>query len=300
MDDKKLDDILDESNDQELELEFVFDDVMSPEEPPKPDKPKSNKSILVRRIIMAVSFCVFVFSAIMLIITFFKYKNGRDIYTNISNQVIKPNPNRPSGTASDDDEEEAFLYNHNALIGINRDAVGYLVMPGIDVQLPIVFRAGDNDYYLDHAFNGAESMFGTLFIDGHIKDGFKSSHVLIHGHNMYDGSMFAGLAKYRNEDFARDGENSIVYIYSEDKCYTYRVFSVHQVDPYDKAFTINFGSPSTMRDYASIMKQESMYDFGVPITNANQVITLSTCTSDSKHRFIVHCVLTATKTIKNE
>lgn len=298
MDDKKLDDILDENN--EPELEIVFDDVMSPEEPPKPDKPDSSRSALIRHIIMIVSLCVFAFSAVMLIITFFKYKDGRDIYTNISNEVIKPNPNRPSGSSTDDEDEEAFLYDHNALIGINRDAVGYLVMPGVGIQLPVVYRAGDNDYYLNHAINGAESMFGSLFIDGHIRDGFKSTHVLIHGHNMYDGSMFAGLAKYRNEDFARDGENSIVYIYSQDKCYTYRVFSVHQVDPTDIAFTINFGSVLAMRDYASKMKQASMYDFGVPITNASQVLTLSTCTSDSKHRFIVHCVLTATKTIKNE
>ncbi|MGN0480301.1 MAG: class B sortase, partial [Lachnospiraceae bacterium] len=230
-------------------------------------------------------------------VTFFKYQNGRDIYTNVSNQVIKPNPNRPSGS-DDADEADAFLYNHAALLSINRDAVGYIVIPGIDVQLPVVYRSGDNSYYLDHAVDGSESMFGTLFIDGNITDGFNSSHVLIHGHNMYDGSMFAGLAKYRNEDFARNGDNNMVYIYSEDKCYTYRIFSVHQVDPVDSAFTINFPGLAVMRDYASKMKQESMYDFGVPITNATQVLTLSTCTSDSAHRFVVHCVLTSTKTIE--
>ena len=295
MDDKKLDDILDEENDHELDL--VFEDVMSPEEPTGTGHKASSRGALVRRIIMAVSLCVFAFSAIMLIVTFFKYKNGRDIYTNVSNQVIKPNPNRPSGS-DDIDAADAFLYNHAALLSINRDAIGYIVIPGIDVQLPVVYRSGDNNYYLDHAVDGSESMFGTLFIDGNITKGFQSSHILIHGHNMYDGSMFAGLAKYRNEDFARNGDNNTVYIYSEDKCYTYRIFSVHQVDPVNSAFTINFSSISAMRDYASRMKQDSMYDFGVPINNATQVLTLSTCTSDSKHRFVVHCVLTSTKAIE--
>ncbi len=304
MNNNNLDDILDENvsasdsrdilDESTFEVNLSADEEISPEQTPS-DERKSGKGVLIRRIIMAVALCVFVFSAIMLIQIFFKYKDGRDLYQNVSNEIMKPNPNRPSNSSTD--EEDAFLYNHAALLAINKDAVGYLVIPGIGVQLPVVYRAGDNNYYLDHAIDGSQSMFGSLFIDGNITQGLKSSHVIIYGHNMYDGSMFAGLAKYKNQDFVMDSKNTTFYIYSEDKCYTYRIFSVYETPPTSDTYQIEFSSLAALRAYAGDMKQKSLFDLGVPITNANQVVTFSTCTSDSQRRMVVHGILVGTKTI---
>lgn len=297
-----LDDILNENsspadvndilNEKKNDADFTMEDDMS-ELQKQADKKSIKKGIVVRRIIMAVALCVFIFAAVMLIQIFFKYKSGRDLYQNVYNEVIKPNPNRPSDSSSE--EGDAFIYNHEALLSINKDAVGYLVMPGIGVQLPIVYRYMDNNYYLNHAIDGSESMFGTLFIDGNIKNGLKSSHVIIYGHNMYDGSMFAGLHKYKNSDFCMDSKNTTFYIYSEDKCYTYRIFSVYETAPTSDTYQVEFPSISALRSYAGAMKQKSMFDLGVPISNTNQVVTFSTCTSDSKRRVIVHAVLISTQ-----
>ena len=52
-------------------------------------------------------------------------------------------------------------------------------------------------------------------------------------------------------------------------------------------FTFNFSNLSGLREYAKNVQAESLYNTGVDISNATQVVTFSTCTDDSKQRVIV-------------
>ena len=52
--------------------------------------------------------------------------------------------------------------------------------------------------------------------------------------------------------------------------------------------TFNFPSLASMQSYAADMKAKSLYDTGVDISSASQVVTLSTCTDNGEKRFIVH------------
>lgn len=288
-----LDDDLDiDIIDLDAESDILNEESSIDEEAPQSadDKKKVSKASILRYGIMIVSACLFVFAAVMLTTYFLNYRNGQQTYENASKEVFKPNPNRPTDDNSSTEEGNEFYYDHNALLAINPDSVGYLVMPGIDIQYPIV-TATDNDYYLNHDIYGNESIFGALFIDSYIKEGFNSSHVIVYGHNMYDGSMFAKLARYKEESFFMDDANTVFYIYSENKRYTYRIFSVYETSPTSDTYDINFKTLNDMRTYANAMKKKSMYTCGVTVGSATQIMTFSTCTSDSQRRVIVHSIL---------
>lgn len=76
--------------------------------------------------------------------------------------------------------------------------MAWLRIPDV-VSLPVVCR--DNTYYLNHDFFGRESDSGTLFLDEAHSLEYGTQYMVIHGHNMYDGSMFGLLSHYRKSGY---------------------------------------------------------------------------------------------------
>jgi SrtB family sortase len=56
------------------------------------------------------------------------------------------------------------------------------------------------DYYLKHSFEKAYSDYGVPYIDEACVTGI-SNNIVIYGHHMKNGSMFADLCKYTDKDF---------------------------------------------------------------------------------------------------
>ena len=172
------------------------------------------------------------------------------------------------------------------MLDINPDGLGFLYVPSVDIRLPIA-QTTDNDFYLTHTFDKTYNRNGCLFVDYRIKDGLNASHVIIYGHNMGSGAMFGTLARYKNSGFYQTEGNDVFYIYTEDVIREYKIFTVYITDPISDTFTFNFSNLSGLREYAKNVQAESLYNTGVDISNATQVVTFSTCTDDSKQRVIV-------------
>ena len=94
--------------------------------------------------------------------------------------------------------QEAF----QRLIEYNPDTVGYLDIPGL-LSLPVVQRENDNDHYLTHNFDGAESREGCLFLDGVNRLVPEDDCLIVYGHNMKNGAMFGRLDNYENPTFVK-------------------------------------------------------------------------------------------------
>lgn len=256
---------------------------------PKKKRRKLTFGDYIRFFIMAVALCVFIYSASMLLNIYLEYKKGTDIYKSIAGEVLKPidNNESESGNLSPDGEAQLpFKYDHKALLNINPEGVGYIYIPSIGVQLPVV-QGPDNEYYLTHTFNRVYNSSGAIFEDYRCLNGLKSNNVIIYGHNMKNGSMFAGLHKYLTPSFYKTPGNDIFYIYTENKLMEYRIFSVYISEPVSDTYNCNFASQTDLRAYAANMNKLSSYSTGVDITNATQIVTLSTCTGDGEQRVIV-------------
>ena len=246
------------------------------------------RSDIIRRIILVISVGVFIFAAYNLINIFLAYHKADVIYDNIQQDVLDEDSHTKVVIGEDEQEVEIpFTYNHQALLNINSQGIGYIYIPSIDCRLPMV-QGDDNDYYLTHTFNKEYSANGCLFEDYRINGGLSSSQIIIYGHNMRNGAMFGKLKNYQDYSFWNNSSNDVLYIYTGNVIKEYKIFSCYISEAISDTYTFNFPTLESMRDYAVNMKAKSMYDTGVDVSTATQVITLSTCTNDGEQRFIVH------------
>ena len=278
MDSKHSDDdyIINDTEYEEDEADIAFD---------KQEKSKKKGSV-IRRIILIICIIVFCVSAGMLIKILLEYKKGSDIYKDVQSEVL--DDKTPVTVEMPEGEVEIpFKYNHEALLAINPDAQGYIYVPSVNLRLPIV-QGTDNEKYLETTIDGSINKNGCPFIDYRIKGGITASHVIIYGHTLYSGTMFSSLHKYRNSGFYSTEGNDKFYIYTQDKIKEYQIFSVYLTDPVSDTFTFNFPDIASMRQYAMQRKELTMYERTGDVSEATQIITLSTCADNLTKRLIIH------------
>ena len=177
-----------------------------------------------------------------------------------------------------------FLAEMRALYWKNKDTIGWINIPGV-VDLPVVYR--DNVYYLTHDFNGKTNNGGTLFLD--VLHPFKEStqHLVIHGHNMKDGSMFAHLTHYQSPSYARDhGRINWSSMYRKEvyEIYAVDVISTDYQSPRYIAYlgTSSFKTEDQFNAFMAQVKQNAVYWKGIEVKPTDALITLSTCLEDDR------------------
>lgn len=166
----------------------------------------------------------------------------------------------------------------------NNDLVGWLYIRSV-VDLPVVYR--DNDYYLDHDFSGKKNSGGTLFLDQYHPLSESTQNLVIHGHNMYDSSMFGIVSNYnelnyvKNHPFARF---STMYAPEE-----YVIFAVLRVNPdvqspdyFSYTGKAQFSSTNQFYNYVEALKDRSLFEIPIDIQPSDALLTLSTCIDDDR------------------
>ena len=102
-------------------------------------------------------------------------------------------------TESEPTEQPAAERNIQALIAENADCIGWLSIDGTNISYPVMHTPSDPQKYLRRNFYGKYSQSGVPFLDGRCD--LQSSNLIIYGHNMRNGTMFADLKKYVDRDF---------------------------------------------------------------------------------------------------
>lgn len=185
-----------------------------------------------------------------------------------------------------------ILKKYEELYNKNKKIVGWLSIPGCDIDYPVM-QTVDNEYYLEHNYNQEYDKNGSLFLDKDCDPAFPNDNLIIYGHHMKSGKMFGKLNYYskqsfweENKEFTFDtiyqtGTYAVMYvfrskIYSEEEI----VFKYYQF--------IDATSAEEFNSNMSEMKQLSLYDTGVTATYGDRLITLSTCDSSEAYgRFVV-------------
>ena len=178
---------------------------------------------------------------------------------------------------------ERFL----SLRKINKDVVGWLTI-GEVLDLPVMQR--DNVYYLTHDFYKQASASGTLFLDENFSFTAPSENLLIHGHNMRDGSMFGRLYKYSNKSFFLS--NWLIRfetLYEEAEYAVFAAFSmvndVADLDFFHYAYD-SFDTDAEFTRFISDIRQRSVMTSGLDVSPTDSLLTLSTCI-DTNSYFVV-------------
>lgn len=173
----------------------------------------------------------------------------------------------------------------------NSHVVAWIEIPDTPVSYPVV-QGEDNEYYLTHTFQGEESLYGSIFLDCQNSSSFTDSHSVVYGHNMQDGVMFAFLNQYEYPEVMQ--EHPYIYVYTSDRAFVYRIFSVYQAVIGDVSYEI--GLPLGSLQYARQLEQLaylSEYETDTPIDTERPFLTLFTCNGQlaDSERTAVHAIL---------
>ena len=171
-------------------------------------------------ILFVICLGVFIYSAGNLIKDYYgSYKAGKDL------SVLRETAFNSTENKTDTKKE----VNLEELKKINSDAIGWLEMPGTNIDEPLV-QGKDNDYYLWRDFKKNKyPVTGTLFLDMYNKADFSDRISYIFGHNIWDKTKFYELKKFEDQKFLES--HKTFYLYTEKGKMEYEVLGIDLVDP---------------------------------------------------------------------
>ena len=175
-----------------------------------------------------------------------------------------------------------------ALRQVSPDTVGWIKIPGTAISYPLV-RGEDNDYYLNHAWDGTPTRVGAIFMDHRNAADLTDFHTLIYGHRMKNATMFTALDCYESLSF-RD-EHPYVYIKLDGQVITYAVFAAYEAPVRSVVYDLTLSGEAEKQALIDFALEQSVIDTGIVPTVNDRVLTLSTCTGRGyESRWVVQCV----------
>lgn len=194
-------------------------------------------------------------------------------------------------------EEPSLYVDFETLQGENSDIYAWIDIPETNVSYPML-RSEEEDFYLNHNADKQQSVYGAIYTQSFNSDDFSDFNTIIYGHNMRNGTMFGSLKKYKNQEYF--DSHSYINIYTPEKEYNYRVFAAYTFDDRHILYHFDFSDTEVRKEYINEVlsgKYQGIFNRDVSIGENDKVITLSTCTSDGKNRFLVQAVLIDEKQI---
>lgn len=245
---------------------------------------------------LAIIFAVFGF--------FFLYKPYEDakkadevleaIADNTTEETLLPEAEEiPDEPAEPAPETEPYVSPYQSYFDENDDMIAWLQIPDTVIDYPVMQTMDDENYYLKRGFDKKDNANGCLIMDTDSDVPTPGTNLIIHGHNMKNGSMFGSLKYYEDETYC--SEHPYVYLYTKDGERAYEVIAVFRSQVFKKTDTsfkyYKFFQADTEEEfnnfYDNIMDM-SLYDTGVTAEFGDNFITLSTCAYHvTNGRFVV-------------
>lgn len=178
----------------------------------------------------------------------------------------------------------------------NEHIYAWIRVPGTVIDYPIVQHPELPDYYLDYNLDGTKGYPGGIYTQLYNSKDWTDPNTVIYGHNMKNGTMFAGLHQYEDSEFFE--EYPYVYIYSEDKIRVYQVFAAYEYSDVNLVTYFSLPGVMTYEEYlASIYELDGInnnFNTDIQVTTEDKIVTLLTCISTKPTmRYLVQAVLVA-------
>lgn len=197
-----------------------------------------------------------------------------------------PQETDPEGTfgAVEMRDENGMLMEYSELYARNPDLVGWIRIDGTKLDNPVVQTPDRPNFYLDHDFDGNSSAWGAIYAREECNINEPSDNITLYGHNMRDGSMFAVLHDYwNNEETLKN--NPLIFFDTLYEYHVYKIFSVFKTSanlgegfPYHNM--IEASDKADFDNFVSKCKELSKYDTGITPQYGDKIICLSTCEYD--------------------
>lgn len=208
-------------------------------------------------------------------------------YDILSDEVKRNTHEDAEGNYREKYADNGMLMSYYDLYQKNNDMVGWIKIKDTSIDYPVV-QSKDNDYYLQRDFHKNKQYSGIPFIDCDTTP--DSANKIIYAHNMKNGTMFADVTKYADEEYYKN-HRFINYdtLYERGK---YEIISVFRTDikANDGFHYQNYAditAHDVFNDYIRRVKALSIHKIDISAEYGDSLITLSTCNSRSSGKRIV-------------
>lgn len=177
---------------------------------------------------------------------------------------------------------------------VNKDIYAWIYIPDTKIDYPILRHPTDDLFYLNHNLDGSSGYPGCIYSESYNEKDFSDPVTVLYGHNMKNGTMFAGLHRFTDSEYF--AEHPYVYIYTPDGMLVYQIFAVHTHSNehllYGKDYTLGI----MMDSYIGAIERErsmvSVESETAKVDSDSHILTLSTCISNRpNNRLLVQGVL---------
>lgn len=254
---------------------------------------KNRAGDILLTLILVIAICVFCYAAYNLYHIYTEYKKGTDEYNHIAQMAITERD--PDAAQEEEQHNENSLkapmdIDFNSLRSVNEDVIGWIYVEALpDINYPIV-QGEDNDTYLHMTYEKNYNFAGTIFIDYENKADFSDCNTLVYGHNMKNGSMFAQLKKF-TQDEETYKKSKYFWIFTPEKDYRYEIISAYTTGVNSDTYTLFKGPGQEFVDYMEKIKGYSEVKTETKETGIkDKIVTLSTCTGNEATRYVVQGV----------
>lgn len=201
--------------------------------------------------------------------------------TTIEETIRKPNLLKVSDFDNEVQAEQTVYcttyyepHSISELISMNSECFGWISIAGTNINYPVMHTPSNPQKYLNKNFYGEYSYSGTPFLDARCSA--NSTNLIIYGHHMNNGTMFADLCNYTSKDY--QASHPTVVLETKDGAFSYSVFSVMRVksdDDWYKFLTTDLYE--TYEKWVSYAKSKSLYNTEITPVYGQLILTLSTC-----------------------
>lgn len=157
-------------------------------------------------VLAAVFAAIFLFSGMMLWQDYQDQEASAEVFDNVANLIVEETQPTTESYAEDAGTQPAeptepaaaemtAYEKYAAVYAQNNDFVGWLCIEGTNINYPVMQTPEEPNYYLKRAFDHSYSDYGVPYVQENCALGI-SDNIVIYGHNMSNGSMFADLCRY--------------------------------------------------------------------------------------------------------
>lgn len=198
----------------------------------------------------------------------------------VDNEVYAAEFTEPEGTP--------ILPEYERLYEANADFAGWISIEGTDIDYPVMQAVSESsDFYLNHDFNGAEDINGSIFLDSRNSLENPNDNMIVYGHNMKSGMMFGGLKDYLDKNYWMEHKTITFDTIYEKAQYEIIAVCLSQVAAEETGEFryydfIDAGNKKAFKQYVENIKSLNIMDEPVKVSYGDKLLTLSTCNNYTK------------------
>ena len=172
---------------------------------------------------------------------------------------------------------------------INNDTVGWINLPGTNINYPFV-QTKDNEYYLNHSFDKSNNKAGWIFLDYRNSLTNINKNTILYGHSRVNNTMFGSLKNTLKQNWFKNKNNHIIKLSTEKENSMWQIFSVYTINTTSDYIVTDFNDESEFLKFIDLIKERSTHNFETTISENDNILTLSTCYKTDE-RVVVHAKL---------